>query len=435
MKATISGILLALALVVVGPIKGQAQEAPTEAQVAEGLSFEIPAIWSVESLTIQATQNVGSIVDPDIRMRIRATARLQQATFGFVSQIDDVTVLAPVLPEGHVVELFGFASARLYRGEWEYSFDFQGSPFEGSGAPRSSFSGRTVLRDSHEHRAVIAEAEARQRSAREAQQAAIDRDSARLRHLLGRGEFRGESSQGGSVWPFEVVDVVLDANDRFTGQLTWLTLSSVQRINGIITNGMMIFENVEDIQRGDAVLNCVYRLALDGRETALGGFSDCAQGLVQVAFYPEEVIAERRARRAAGIVILRDALAAGAAVQARYDEPDRWGCARLPCGKRTVSEFTITFETFDPNDNLFSGESLWSSGSRYAIEGRIDGETIAFRETDIRENPSNRAPEFQSYHGRIGAESVTGIVCRDAVIDAPCRDPYATDTRFSFAFP
>ena len=435
MKATISGILLALALVVVGPMQGQAQEAPTEAQVAEGLSFEIPAIWVVESLTIQATQNVGSIVDPDIRMRIRATARLQQATFGFVSQIDDVTVLAPVLPEGHVVELFGFASARLYRGEWEYSFDFQGSAFEGSGAPRSSFSGRTVLRDSDEHRAVIAESEARQRAVREAQQAAIARNMAQWRELLGRGEFRGQSSRGGTVWPFEVVDVVLDANDRFTGQLTWLTLSSVQRINGIITDGVMIFENVEDIQRGDAVLNCVYQLALDGGATASGGFSRCAQGAVQVAFDPEAVIAERRASRAAGIVTLRDALAAGAIVQARYDEPDRAGCARLPCGNRKVSEFTITFETFDSNANLFSGVSLWPSGSRYDIEGRIDGDTIAFRETGMRENPSNRAPEFQSYHGRIGAESVTGIVCRDAVIDAPCPDPSATDTRFSFAFP
>jgi hypothetical protein len=433
MKATISGILLALALVVVGPIQGQAQEAPTEAQVAEGLSFEVPAIWAVESLTIQAAQNVGSIVDPDIRMRIRATARLQQATFGFVSQIDDVTVLAPVLPEGHLVELFGFASARLYRGEWEYSFDFQGNPFEGSGAPRSSFSGQTVLRDSDEHRAVIAEAEVRQRADLEARQTAIARNTAQWRDLLGRGEFHGQSSRGGSVWPFEVVDVVLDANDRFTGQLTWLTLSSVQRISGIINDGVMIFENVEDIQRGDAILNCVYQLALDGGATASGNFSRCAQGLVQVAFDPEAVIAERRASRAAGIVTLRDALAARATVQARYDEPDRWGCSRFPCANRTLSEFTITFETFDPNDNLFSGESLWSSGSRYTIEGRIDGDTIAFRETGMRENPSNRALEFQSYHGRIGAESVTGIVCRDAVIDAPCPNPSGTDTRFSFA--
>jgi hypothetical protein len=435
MKATISGILLALALVVVGPIQAQAQEAPTEAQVAEGLSFEIPAIWAIESLTIQATQNVGSIVDPDIRMRIRATARLQQATFGFASQIDNVTVLTPVLPEGHVVELFGFASARLYRGEWEYSFDFQGSAFEGSGAPRSSFSGRTVLRDSDEHRAVIVKAEARQRAVLEAQQAAIARDTAQWRDLLGRGEFRGQSSRGGTVWPFEVVDVVLDANDRFTGQLTWLTLASVQRINGIITDGVMIFENVEDIQRGDAVLNCVYQLALDGGATASGGFSRCAQGAVQVAFDPEAVIAERRASRAAGIVVLRDALAGGATVQARYDQPDGWRCLGSPCQNRTVSEFTITFETFDPNANLFSGVSLWPSGSRYDIEGRIDGDTIAFRDTAMRENPSNRTPVFQSYHGRIGAESVTGIVCRDAVIDAPCPDPSATDTRFSFAFP
>jgi len=378
---------------------------------------------------------VGSSVDPDIRMRIRATARLQQETFGFVAQIDNVTVLAPVLPEGHLVELFGFASARLYRGEWEYSFDFQGSPFDGFGAPRSSFPGRTVLRDSDEHRAVIAEAEARQRAAIEAQQAAIAQATAQWRDLLGRGEFHGQSSRGGTVWPFEVVDVVLDANDRFTGQLTWTTLSSVQRINGIISEGVMIFENVENIQRGDAVLNCVYQLTLEGGATASGSFSRCAQGRVQVAFDPEAVIAERRANRAAGIVRLRDALIARASLQARYDEPDGAGCARLPCARRSVTEFTIAVEAFDEAGNVFIGEARWPSGSRYVIEGRIEGDTIAFRETGMRANPSNRAPEFQSYHGRIAADSVTGIVCREAVIDAPCRDPNATDTRFSFAFP
>jgi hypothetical protein len=308
MKATISGILLALALVVVGPLQGQAQDAPTEVQVAEGLRFEIPAIWEVEALTIQATQNVGSIIDPDIRMRIRATARLQQETFGFVAQIDNVTVLAPVLPEGHLVELFGFASARLYRGEWEYSFDFQGSAFEGSGAPRSSFSGRTVLRDSEEHRAVIAEAEARQRAAIEAQQAAIAQATAQWRDLLQRGEFRGQSSDGRTVWPFEVVDVVLDANDRFTGQLTWTTLSSVQRINGIITDGVMIFQNVENIQRGEAILNCVYQLALEGDAMASGRYSRCAQGNVRVTFETAEIINQRNSERSAALEALREAV-------------------------------------------------------------------------------------------------------------------------------
>lgn len=93
-------------------------------------------------------------------------------------------------------------------------------------------------------------------------------------------------------------------------------------------------------------------------------------------------------------MILRDALAAGATVQARYDEPDRAGCARLPCARRSVTEFAIALETFDATSNMFVGEARWPSGSRYDIEGRIDGDTIAFRETGMRENPSNRAPEY-----------------------------------------
>jgi len=435
MNRRLRKLVMVAALIISAPLSAYGQEAPSEAQLAESLAFEIPAIWSVETLTIQAAQNLGTIVDPDIRMRIRATARLQQPTFGFAAQIDNVTVLAPLLPEDHTIDVFGFASARLYRGEWEIQFDFQGDPFHGSGAPRSSFSGRTVLQDSDEHRSVIEEAEAHRRAALEAQRAAIARDGEHWRTLLGRGEFRGQSSIGGTVWPFEVVDVVFDANDRFTAELTWLTLSSVQRISGMVSDGRMIFENVEDIQRGEAVLNCIYQLELDTDATASGTFTRCAQGRVSVEFDPEALIAERRAARAAGIVALRDAFTAAATVQARYDEPDGWGCARLPCSHRKVTEFSISLESFDPAGNGFTGEARWPSGTRYAIEGRISGDQVVFRETSVRENPTDRPADFQSYHGRIGAQAVSGIVCQDPVIDTPCPDPFRLDTRFSFAIP
>lgn len=72
--------------------------------------------------------------------------------------------------------------------------------------------------------------------------------------------FRGNASGGNNHWPFVVYDINLGKNGNFDAKLKWPTLNTIHKIDGIFLNGVIFFQEVEYIQKGDALIGCEFRV-------------------------------------------------------------------------------------------------------------------------------------------------------------------------------
>ena len=82
---------------------------------------------------------------------------------------------------------------------------------------------------------------------------------------------------GSREWPFKIQITSLERDGSLTGELTWLTLSSVHRIRGTLIGGALEFVEVEAIRRGGAHLNVAYTLTVT-QAGATGSWVDRGDG-------------------------------------------------------------------------------------------------------------------------------------------------------------
>lgn len=159
-------------------------EAPEEADIGAFFGFGIPAVWSVETFDVEATQNVGTEVRPVFVSRFKSDVILEQDTFSIVGQVGAHQILRPVLPAGHRMTIFGFAESVLEEGRYRHIYDLQGAALTGAGKTIAEIGGLTVLEGSEELAALQLAAETAQERARiaaEEQQRAREAETARLR--------------------------------------------------------------------------------------------------------------------------------------------------------------------------------------------------------------------------------------------------------------
>ncbi len=72
------------------------------------------------------------------------------------------------------------------------------------------------------------------------------------------------SDQSGRSWPSTLkITSVTQATGDFSGEITWHTLNSVNRVDGKITGNRMNFKETQYIRRGDAHLNVEYTLTFE----------------------------------------------------------------------------------------------------------------------------------------------------------------------------
>lgn len=159
-------------------------QAPEEADIGAFFGFSVPAVWSVESFDVEATQNVGTEVRPVFVSRFKSDLILEQDTFSVVGQVGAHQILRPVLPEGHRVTIYGFAESVLEEGRYRHQYDLQGAALAGAGRTLAEIGGLTVLEGSEELAAIQLAAETAQERARiaaEEQERAREAETARLR--------------------------------------------------------------------------------------------------------------------------------------------------------------------------------------------------------------------------------------------------------------
>ena len=125
---------------------GDSEKKPSTGNYEKQFAVQIPAYFELSSFDVEASENVGSKVEPFYKARFKATVKLKTKTFELASQENEATFIRPVADDGETKEIYGIAGARLSAGNWKIDFNLENNPIPSMGQPRDFFtSGRVIV--------------------------------------------------------------------------------------------------------------------------------------------------------------------------------------------------------------------------------------------------------------------------------------------------
>jgi hypothetical protein len=125
---------------------GESERKPSTRDYEKQFSVEIPAYFELSSFDVEASENVGSKVEPFYKARFKATVKLKTETFERASQENEVIFVRHVSDDGETKEIYGMAAARLSAGNWKIVFNLENDPIPNMGRPRDFFTdGRVIV--------------------------------------------------------------------------------------------------------------------------------------------------------------------------------------------------------------------------------------------------------------------------------------------------
>lgn len=153
MKASIFAVVVSL----VTPIlltSCSTDPQPSKSEIEQALAAQLPAFARVSRLSVEATENMGTKVEPVWHSRLRATVTVTSPTFTPDGTDGRVVFLRVIKRDGETTELFWKSVSTLYEGKWRIIFE--GRPIE-SGLPESAFGQNVIIRGSKAETAYLAE--------------------------------------------------------------------------------------------------------------------------------------------------------------------------------------------------------------------------------------------------------------------------------------
>ncbi len=157
--------ILAVVVSVVTPLlltSCSTEPQPSKSEIEQALAAQLPAFARVSRLSVEATENMGTKVEPAWHSRLRATVTVTSATFTPDGTDGRVVFLRVVKRDGETTELFWKSVSTLYEGKWRITFE--GQPVE-SGLPESAFGQNVIIRGSKAEAVYLAEQAEQQRLA------------------------------------------------------------------------------------------------------------------------------------------------------------------------------------------------------------------------------------------------------------------------------
>jgi flagellar biosynthesis GTPase FlhF len=124
---------------------GESEKKPATSDYEKQFALQLPAYLQLANFDVEASENVGSKVEPFYKARFKATVKLKTKTFEVASQRAEVTLIRPVAEEGETKDIYGVASARLTAGNWRMEFNLENNPIPSMGQPRDFFTGARFI--------------------------------------------------------------------------------------------------------------------------------------------------------------------------------------------------------------------------------------------------------------------------------------------------
>jgi hypothetical protein len=148
--------------------------------VKDSVAQTVPGEWRLDSFTVQAAVNTGTLIEPVMRTRFEARVSLSADTFARDGSDGPVVFVRKVAGAGMTKSLYGLSTSTLQAGAWTTQLELQNADvLQGVGDPLAVIPGRVILRGSAEEASYAKEREAAAAQA-EAQKLADARRAAEL---------------------------------------------------------------------------------------------------------------------------------------------------------------------------------------------------------------------------------------------------------------
>lgn len=125
---------------------------PSEAELRQDYEAKMPAYVEIRTFTVDAQQNLGNEVEPNILSRVTIKVATKTELFVPFATEDGVTIIEKRAASGDLIDVFGKITSRLYQGKWRHVYNIEGNPY-GDKKPQSAFQGETVIAGTPEEQA------------------------------------------------------------------------------------------------------------------------------------------------------------------------------------------------------------------------------------------------------------------------------------------
>jgi hypothetical protein len=133
---------------------------PATSDLKKALTLHLPGHVSLNSFSVEASQNLGNKVEPLYAVRFQAAVKAMVDLYKEDGSENGVRFVSLVSDKGKKADIFGKITSRLYQGAWQHNIDIDGNPFAALGTPLTQFpGGRVIIRGSNEEKSYYAEVE------------------------------------------------------------------------------------------------------------------------------------------------------------------------------------------------------------------------------------------------------------------------------------
>lgn len=122
-----------------------AQERPEAADLEAAFSQRVPPGWQLAEFIVEAQENYGTEVEPDVRTRFRAIVASREDTFEPAGELEGASLLRPLMKAGEQRTFFGIAISQRQLGNWETRFSLENDPTIDAGFVIDYFPGRRLI--------------------------------------------------------------------------------------------------------------------------------------------------------------------------------------------------------------------------------------------------------------------------------------------------
>lgn len=239
------------------------QLGPKDSEFRRSLQNQFPSHWEINSLEIKERENTGTKVQPNIVARFHAKLKLKEDTFFEDSKLNEinadrqqgVTFISKAEVKGKIVDVYGVSNSRLVAEKWQTDFRFDTNPTENMGSTRTSFSEKTVLKDSKEQEEFVAQVKKE-----------IEDDKVNLKKAIAsRRIFSGErlGTEGAARYFKLSFNSFDESSGIFSGEMNYPDGNFIVGVEGKLSESNLSFESKKVIKGDNVTLqDSVYNLHL-----------------------------------------------------------------------------------------------------------------------------------------------------------------------------
>jgi hypothetical protein len=275
-KSTMSRYTLLSSVGIITPciiiLSGCNSVGPSKSFLQDRIKDQLPQYWEIKSLKVEKQENLGSNVEPLVSTRFKVIVQLKEDIYQTAGSIDGiptkrqegVSFVTKSESQGKEVEIYGVSKATQKSDSWSTNINFDENGTGNLGQPRTSFSGKVVLRNSQEETLFRNEVEEKIRVERNVMTSILN----------GENKLSGERLKTKNSLRFFVVkfDSFDTSSNKFSGQVEYPEANFVAKIEGLVSDITDITFKTTSVLKGDGHrVGSIFKLSLSDSLDRLEG--------------------------------------------------------------------------------------------------------------------------------------------------------------------